>query len=164
MITFISAYLFYVGFSFRRGAKRRWNPALQMLIGRMGTYTMIFAPLSTVIYIVLHFHRGEGIPISLDFFYLALWSVVSLGVVLHYLTRLGTIPDKTTVDREFITRYGISPREAEVIELILKGYTNKKIGDELFISFTTARTHVSHVFEKTGVKSRVELVAKIVSE
>ncbi|MDA3811847.1 MAG: helix-turn-helix transcriptional regulator [Spirochaetaceae bacterium] len=164
MISLISFYLFFVGLSFKRGIDTNWNQALQILINKMGNITMVFAPLSAIVYISLHFMGRRGMNIiSLDFLFLAMWSIVSVSVVLHYLTRLGTIPGKTTADQYFLDNFNISPRETEVLELILKGYSNKEIGDKLFISFTTARTHVSHIFEKTNVNSRMELVSKIMS-
>ena len=164
MISIISFYLFYVGMSFRRGIDKNWNQALQILINKMGIITMIFAPLSAIVYTSLHYLGKRGMNfISLDFLFLAIWSIVSVRVVLHYLTRLGTIPNRTRADQSFLDTFNISPRESEVLELILKGYSNKEIGAKLYISFTTARTHVSHIFEKTNVNSRMELVSKIMS-
>lgn len=164
MISLISFYLFFVGFSFWKGVDANWNQAVQILIKKMGLVTMIFAPISAVIYISIHIIGNNAInTISLDFLYMGIWSLVSVSVVLHYLTRLGTIPDRTSADQFFLEKFNISPRETEVLSLILKGYTNKEIGDKLFISFTTARTHVSHIFEKTGVNSRMELVSKVMN-
>ena len=162
VIAFISAYLFYVGLSFRQGILKEWNPALQLLIKRLGYVTIIFAPVSTVIYLLIHFLKLQSrLVISLDFLYLALWSLIALSVVLQYLARLGTIPREAEADILFVKKYGLTPREAEVLNLILQGKTNKQIGDSLYIALTTARTHVSHIFEKTRVKNRVELVSKI---
>ncbi|QEN06703.1 LuxR family transcriptional regulator [Oceanispirochaeta crateris] len=162
-ILIISLYLFYIGYQFITGINLKWNQAVQDLIKRMGIFTLIFAPFSAVIYISLNLFKIKE-TISLDFVYLAILSMVSVSVVLHYLTTLGTIPSKTSPDDEFLEKYHISPREKEVLELLLKGYSNKQIGEKLFISFTTVRTHVSHIFEKTLVKSRMELVSKILSE
>ncbi len=164
MIALVSWYLFFVGFAFWKGIDKNWNQALQILIRRMGLLTMIFAPISAALYISLHiFGTGANTIISLDFLYLGIWSLVSVSVVLHYLTRIGTIPDRTSADQSFLENYAISPREAEVLELILQGFSNKEIGNKLCISFTTSRTHVSHIFEKTGVSSRMELVAKVLN-
>lgn len=161
MISLISFYLFFIGFSFYKGIDKNWNYALQLLIKKMGLLTMFFAPISAVLYILFHIFELNSLhSISLDFLYLGMWSLVSVSVVLHYLTRIGTIPERTSADTLFLKNFNISPRESEVLDLILKGYSNKEIGNTLFISFTTARTHVSHIFEKTGVNSRMELVSK----
>jgi DNA-binding CsgD family transcriptional regulator len=52
----------------------------------------------------------------------------------------------------------LSERELAVLRLIVAGRSNQAIADELFISWTTARTHVSHIFRKLGVSSRAEAV------
>ena len=51
----------------------------------------------------------------------------------------------------------LTPAETAVVELVTCGRTNREIADHLFISPHTVSTHLRHVFEKTGVKSRVEL-------
>lgn len=51
----------------------------------------------------------------------------------------------------------LSPREREVMALILEGKLNKIIADELDISMRTVEVHRSNVFEKMGVRSAVEL-------
>lgn len=57
-----------------------------------------------------------------------------------------------------LLRYNISKRESEIIRLLLKGKNNKEIEDELFISVHTVRNHVYNIYQKLGVKNRVELV------
>lgn len=47
----------------------------------------------------------------------------------------------------------ISPREAEVLAFIVKGYINKEIADKLNISVTTVVTHRKNISEKLGMKS-----------
>jgi len=52
----------------------------------------------------------------------------------------------------------LTPRETEVLKLIVQGYTNRQIGDELSISVRTAESHRANLSEKLGLHSRVELV------
>ena len=54
----------------------------------------------------------------------------------------------------------ITPTELEVVKLAAKGLTNPQIGERLFISRGTVRTHLSHVFAKIGVVTRSELAAE----
>lgn len=54
----------------------------------------------------------------------------------------------------------LSERENEVAWLIYRGFTNRQIGEELFIAETTVKKHVSHIFEKAGVSGRKELKEK----
>ena len=51
----------------------------------------------------------------------------------------------------------LTPREHEVMRLVLAGKFNKVIADELNISMRTVEVHRSRVFEKMGVRSAVEL-------
>ena len=52
----------------------------------------------------------------------------------------------------------LTDRELEVIHLIALGLKNKPIGEKLFISETTVRHHLTSVFGKLGVGSRLELI------
>jgi ATP/maltotriose-dependent transcriptional regulator MalT len=54
-------------------------------------------------------------------------------------------------------RHPLSRREQDVYELIMQGRSNKEIAKTLFISESTAKVHVQHIFEKLGVHSRAEL-------
>lgn len=51
-----------------------------------------------------------------------------------------------------------TPRETEVITAVSYGLTNREIGDCLHISEGTAKTYMLRLFEKTGARSRAELV------
>jgi DNA-binding NarL/FixJ family response regulator len=54
---------------------------------------------------------------------------------------------------------GLTPREAEVLTLVARGYTNREIADTLVISVKTASVHVSHILSKLDVPTRVEAAA-----
>jgi DNA-binding NarL/FixJ family response regulator len=54
---------------------------------------------------------------------------------------------------------GLTPREAEVLGLVARGYTNRQIAEQLVISVKTASVHVSHILAKLQVQNRVEAAA-----
>jgi DNA-binding NarL/FixJ family response regulator len=56
----------------------------------------------------------------------------------------------------------LSRREMEILGLVSKSYTNADIAKTLFISEKTVKTHIKNIFEKTGVKNRVEATLLLV--
>lgn len=65
------------------------------------------------------------------------------------------IPDETELNK-----LKLSNREYEVLQLLAQGYTNKAIGEALFISLSTVKTHVSNLYVKMEVKNRVQATEK----
>jgi DNA-binding CsgD family transcriptional regulator len=61
----------------------------------------------------------------------------------------------------FRVRYRLSPREAEVVELVLLGYRNRDIASTLGTSPTTIKKHLTHIFDKVGVDTRTQLIARM---
>ena len=57
--------------------------------------------------------------------------------------------------------YTLSERELEVAWLLYRGYTNRQIGEALYIAETTVKKHVSHIYQKMDVQSRKEFRAKL---
>lgn len=64
------------------------------------------------------------------------------------------------IDEERIKQLGISERELEVLQLISEGLSNLEIGEKLFISESTIKTHVSNLFVKLDVKRRTQAVTR----
>ena len=56
-------------------------------------------------------------------------------------------------------RFGLTPREREVLELVAAGLTNRQIAERLFISENTAGVHVSNILGKLDAASRTEAAA-----
>ncbi|MDP8908243.1 MAG: LuxR C-terminal-related transcriptional regulator, partial [Chloroflexota bacterium] len=55
--------------------------------------------------------------------------------------------------------HGLTPRELEVLRLVAAGRSNRQIADALFISHSTAITHVRHILAKLGLDSRTAIAA-----
>jgi DNA-binding NarL/FixJ family response regulator len=55
------------------------------------------------------------------------------------------------------TRYGLTPREVEIINAVTQGLMNKDIGQVLSISEETVKRHLTNIFNKVGMSNRLEL-------
>ncbi len=52
----------------------------------------------------------------------------------------------------------LTEREREIVALVAEGLSNQEIADRLFVSFSTAKTHVSHVLTKLDLRDRIHIV------
>ena len=66
---------------------------------------------------------------------------------------------RTTSDRDDAR---LTPREREVLQLLVEGRSNPEIAAALFVSPRTAETHVTHILAKLGVTTRAEAAAHAV--
>lgn len=53
--------------------------------------------------------------------------------------------------------FGLTRRELEIVATIVAGYTNKEIAKKFLLSEDTVKHHLTHIFDKLGVSSRLEL-------
>lgn len=74
------------------------------------------------------------------------------------------VPDETFEARcaAVAAEFSLTPREAEVFELLARGRNGNYIKDALTISYNTVKTHVAHVYDKAGVHSQQELIDLVV--
>ena len=82
--------------------------------------------------------------------------VVNLLSALHELMqKAAAVPERKT--------YGLTPRELEVVSCIVEGCSNKDIAKQFTISEETVKRHLSNIFDKTGVSTRLELALFAIS-
>jgi DNA-binding NarL/FixJ family response regulator len=58
----------------------------------------------------------------------------------------------------FIARSGISPREVDVLHALVKGISNRRIGDELGVEEVTIKLHLRRIYKKLDVENRTQAV------
>ena len=70
-------------------------------------------------------------------------------------------PDETPLIRiGCTTNHSFTERELDVLKELTTGDTNAEIAERLFISVATVKSHIQHLMEKTGFKTRTELVSE----
>lgn len=98
---------------------------------------------STEIYIVL---------LAMLFTGLGIW----IGNRLTSSTSTATFQQNATVIRTL----GLSDRELEVLNLLAQGLSNQEMADALFVSLSTIKTHLLHLYQKLDVTRRTQAVGK----
>jgi two-component system, NarL family, nitrate/nitrite response regulator NarL len=81
--------------------------------------------------------------------------VVNLVGVLKNLIEKATAPPPKT--------FGLTPRELDVVGCIVEGYSNRDIAKKFGLSEETVKRHLSNIFDKTGVSTRLELALFAIS-
>src|SRR4030042_1294700 len=81
---------------------------------------------------------------------------LNINIDKYYIEPVVVIDFNKSV-QDFASKFGISGREKEVIELICKGQSNQDLSDSLFISLQTVKDHIHRIYLKTDVKNRVQL-------
>jgi len=100
---------------------------------------------------------SEILPVESFYIFPAFYICFNLVFLPSLLNNLAAQPSRDP-DQEKLNAMGISPREAEVACLLLLGLSYKEIGEKLFISLPTVQTHVSRIYQKAGVNSKMELL------
>ena len=65
-----------------------------------------------------------------------------------------------TINETELKNLKLTTREYEVLQLLAQGHTNAEIGDKLFLSLSTVKTHVSNLLVKMDVKNRTQALEK----
>lgn len=61
-------------------------------------------------------------------------------------------------------KFGLTPRELEIVSAVVAGYANKEIAEHFKISEDTVKHHLSNIFDKVGVSTRLELALFAVNQ
>ena len=85
---------------------------------------------------------------------------VGIGYLLSRFFRRRSLPfeEKDIFDQNAFIKTGLSKRELEILELMAAGKSNFEIGEQLFISESTVKTHVSNTLVKLNAKRRTQAV------
>lgn len=144
---------------------------IALRLGRVGDGTLrralvIFLALTAVFFPLMLIDAAMGFVPLLGVFgfmdnltqplYFLVLNCLTVAFGLQYLNR-PAYAEKEVLTDHFVSAFGISPREREVIALLLTGMGVKEAAAKLFISAKTADNHVANIYRKLGVASRVQM-------
>lgn len=84
----------------------------------------------------------------------------SVSNLVQYLRNLMQSSGEEARQRKF----GLTPRELEIVSAVVAGYSNKEIAEYFKISEDTVKHHLSNIFDKLGVSTRLELALFAVNQ
>lgn len=120
---------------------------LETLLGFLSAWridTVTFGPDTTLLY--------SSIP----------YALYGLYLVTYFLNfSLPTPVGLDQVSESFLSAYNITGREREIIQMVIQGKSNADIAKELVISLATVKTHLHNIYQKVGVDSRYDLLARV---
>lgn len=111
-----------------------------LVLFQLGKYNMMYGNLKIEVVVAV---------IALIFFFIGI-----------YINKKSLHKDSPNyeIDRKRIKELDISQREYEVLQLIHQGLSNKEIGESLFLSESTIKTHVSSLLVKLNAKRRTQAI------
>ena len=127
-------------------------------------YGLAMAALLGLLKLIEYRYMVRDIPLE---FYIGTVAVMFTGLGIWAGLRL-TRPKVVEVvvtgpfqrDDAAVKKLGISKREFEVLELIAAGLSNQEIADQLYVSTSTVKTHVSNILAKLDAGRRTEAIAR----
>ena len=79
----------------------------------------------------------------------------------RFLIMLEQVVEREPVNVAGQERFGLTPREREVIQALTQGFTNKEIGNALGITEPTVKAHIKHIMEKMKCSTRTAIVSRL---
>ncbi len=123
-------------------------------------FLIAFTP--QILYTALDFFVFKQFEFQFTHISYIVFSILSFyNICNHYFNSYEAEGEIRINEKGLKTAFDFSEREMEVVELLLKGETNQKIGEELYISINTVKSHIKNIYKKAEVTNRVQLIYKI---
>lgn len=68
------------------------------------------------------------------------------------------LSDLAQATGEIVRRFALTPREGEILGMLLQGRSGPYIAEDLYLSKSTVKTHIRHIYDKLGISSRQQLI------
>ena len=148
-----------------RGLSPYWTIALNVGIWTLSRYGG-FVIAASVLKAVPTAESPEALALTLALLLILLVGALFLSNHNNFAEGWGIerVADEARSDRQtdyscrvVAEHFGLSPKEAEILSYIMRGDTRREIGAALFVSPETVKTHIRHIYGKTGVNSQEAL-------
>ncbi len=143
-----------------RGLKSIEPPLVRSLIRTLLIYLAIFAPLAVAQLVLQDIPSSPPAvhdwPLEELLYYLG-FVIIAVVYLARYFLEPGA-EHPVVLESRLLERFGISKREADIISMMIKGHSNRSIGEKLFISASTVKNHIYHIYQKTGVDNKIQLL------
>lgn len=95
-------------------------------------------------------------------FYIVILALVFAGVGIWFGRQTGdrSAPVEFEQNTKVIKTLGLTEKEVEVLSLLSEGGSNAEIAEEIFVSTSTVKTHLIHIYQKLNVSRRTEAIKK----
>ncbi len=147
---------------FRKTNDSTFPKNIQTLLVFMG---VLLPVAGSVDYLLIKDKFYEGpVRLSMNFpLFLTSYLCLTIFLIILIIRGLRSTVDSKVKFSALIERYQVTPRELEIINLVIQGKSNQEIAKMLFISPATVKNHLRHIFEKLKVSSRYELISEVLS-
>jgi len=118
---------------------------------------MTFIPMLVLFPIDMIFFKHSSFKLSYICF--SIFTVNTYNFISRYYFRqYEPVPENLHIKSNFFLENNLSEREEEVSRLLIKGETNSDIGEKLFISVNTVKSHIKSIYRKLEVSNRIQLI------
>lgn len=150
--------IIYIAINLHKVKKIWWYNSLKnfLILSSLFLLTLVLDMAITIYDIkTLSFLDNLSLPLYLLF--------INIGITLFSIKHLSksVMIDQGKLTDGCISFYNLSSREVEVVESLSKGITNREVSEELFISVKTVENHLTNIYRKINVKSRIQLMQVI---
>jgi len=116
-----------------------------------------FIPMLVLFPLDMIFFRHS--PFKLSYICFSIFTVNTYYFISRYYFRAyEPVPESLKIKTTFFRQQGLSEREEELSRLLIKGDTNIVIGQKLFISVNTVKSHIKNIYKKLNVSNRIQLI------
>ena len=128
-----------------------------------GTIIFIFLMFFFNLFVDTSLYVGTFISVNSIFFssYYLIYSIVNIFLGIGTIKSLKISPENGTVLTDLRRLYGVTDRETEIIHHLVSGMSYREIGESLFISVDTVKTHTQNIYKKMSVNNKISLVRRI---